>query len=346
VTPALVVLSPGLSTTVQDAGRIGFQRQGVPVSGALDRVALAAANIAVGNEPGTAAVEMLYQGATLEIAARSVRLACCGGALEIRAAGETRRVPPLESVTVTRAMTVRVVLAGPGIGAYLAVAGGLATPVVMGSRATYTRAGIGGCEGGPVRAGSRIPLMRDIAPGGPECRLAIPPLALPRHVRVVPGPQDDHFTADAMATFLATNWKIGPAADRMGLRLEGPQLAHARGHDITSDGIAPGAIQVPGDGRPIVLLADRQTTGGYPKIATVASADVPALGRLAPGMDLRFAAVTVAEAEQARRTLDAEIAGWPSRLQPAGDIAIDTARLLAANLIDGVMDAHGSSVGD
>lgn len=344
MSPSLVILSPGLSTTVQDAGRIGFQRQGVPVSGALDRVALAAANIVVGNDPATAALEMLYQGAVVEIAAASARIAVAGGTLEILEAEETRRIGPLESVTAKLGARVKVVLSGPGIGAYLAVAGGIATPVVMGSRSTYTRAGIGGVDGGPVKAGMRVPLARDRAPDGPEQRLALPPFAPPAKVRVVPGPQDDHFTAEAWATFLATTWKIAPAADRMGLRLEGPALKHARGHDITSDGIAPGAIQVPGDGRPIILLADRQTTGGYPKIATIASADLPSLGRLAPGMGLRFEAVSVAAAEQARRHLDTEIRSWPARLQPAGAFDLDSARLLAANLIDGVIDAHGSSV--
>jgi 5-oxoprolinase (ATP-hydrolysing) subunit C len=135
---------------------------------------------------------------------------------------------------------------------------------------------------------------------------------------------------------------VTPASDRMGLRLPGPPLEHSKGFNIVSDGIPPGAIQVPGDGQPIVLLADRQTTGGYPKIATVISADLPALGRVGPGARLRFAAVTVAEAELARRMLEADIAAWPSRLEPVRPPSLDQDKLAEVNLVSGVVDPDAS----
>lgn len=346
MTAALKVVSAGLATTVQDAGRFGFQRQGVPVSGALDRVALAAANVVVGNPVGAAALEMLYQGAVVEVMADSVRVAVAGGGATLTVTApdaETRRLAALESLTLGRGTRVAVSLGGPGIVAYLAVAGGIATPVVLGSRSTYPRAGLGGLRGKALEKGDVVPLGATAAPRGPERRLPLPPLVPPSTVRVVLGPQADYFSDAVIANFLATPWRIRPASDRMGLRLEGPPVRAARGHDIASDGIAGGAIQVPGDGQPIVLLADRQTTGGYPKIATVASADLPAVGRLAPGMTLRFQAVDVAIAEEARRRLEHEIARWPEKLVniAAGDF--DASLLLAANLIDGVVDAHGSS---
>jgi allophanate hydrolase subunit 2 len=160
-------------------------------------------------------------------------------------------------------------------------------------------------------------------------------LAPARQLRVVPGPQDDYFAPAAVDTLFKHSFRIAPASDRMGLRLAGPRLAHAKGADIVSDGTVGGAIQVPGDGQPIILLADCQTTGGYPKIATVISADLPSLGRTGPGAELTFRAVTVEEAEGARRALDHEIASWPERLKPAGG-GFDAERLLDQNLISGV----------
>jgi len=346
MTSALRVVAPGLAATLQDFGRTGYQRQGVPVSGALDRVALAAANIVVGNQAGAAGVEMLYQGAAFEVLADSARVAVAGAGAKLAiedGEGTSSSIAACESVTLRRGALIKITIPGPGIAAYLAVAGGFDVPPVMGSRSTYTRAGIGGIAGRSLEAGQLLTLALPAAPPGTERRLPIASFAPPSVARVVAGPQHDHFSRAAWEAFLAATWRVLPMSDRMGLRLDGPTIAAEKGHDIVSDGIAPGAIQVPGDGRPIVLLADRQTTGGYAKIATVISADVPALGRLAPGMAFRFAAVDIADAEAARRKLDAEIARWPSLLVDVAGGTPDTARLLAANLIDGVVDAHEPS---
>lgn len=339
----LVIVQPGLSTTVQDRGRFGWQRFGVPVSGALDATALAAANIVAGNEPGEAVLECLYQGCEVEVAADSARFAVAGSGAWLDLidpdGSVERRVVALESVVVTRGHRVRVRIAGPSISAYLAVAGGMVVAPVMGSRSTYVRARLGGHDGRALREGDHLRLARGIAAVRGEVRLEGIDLAPASVVRIVAGPQDDHFSEQAMAVLCAAPYVVRPASDRMGLRLDGAKLEHRHGADIVSDGIAPGAIQVPGDGLPIVMLADRQTTGGYTKIATVISADLPALGRVGPGSVVRFELVSIEEAEAAARCRASEIAGWLGRLVPAVAGAGDALnKLYDANLISGVVD--------
>ena len=342
----LRVIAPGLMTTVQDLGRPGYQRLGVPPSGALDPVALRAANLLVGNPATTAALEMARTGATFMVEADSVRVALAGARAEIEpAAGDTRlRLNPLESARLLRGQRLRVVLTGGAV-AYLAVEGGFALREVMGSLSTLTRAAIGGFAGRALRTGDLLPLRHRAATEREE--LALPLLPLLRapsagqagRIRVVLGPQDDHFSAAGLQTLLSATYTITQASDRMGMRLAGPALEHAQGYDIVSDGIATGAIQVPGDGLPIVLLADRQTTGGYPKIATVISADIPALGRLSPGARVAFAAVTVAAAEAAARRLSRDIAAL-GHLVARGTPVLDAARLMGENLVSGMVDAR------
>lgn len=337
----LSVVAPGIHTTVQDLGRVGYQALGVPVAGALDPVALRLLNRLLGNEPGTAALEFLYQGPTLEVAADSVRIAAAGSDIEIP--GEAaRRIPPWQSLRLTQGTRFRLGATQGTACGYLAIQGGLALASVLGSQSTYTRGRIGGLEGRALRAQDALPLARPAAETRPEVRLSSPPgSAPPDRVRVVLGPQDAHFTEAAVATFLSESFTVSKDADRMGLRLDGPELAHAQGYNITSDGIATGAIQVPGSGRPIVMLADHQTTGGYPKIATVISADLPAVGRLRPGDSLRFRAVATTEAEAARRRLEADIERRGRSLAPAIEGGeLNEAALYASNLVSGIVSAE------
>ncbi len=337
----LKVIAPGLQTTVQDLGRVGHQRLGIPVSGALDTTALRAANIVAGNAPGTAGLEMAMAGPTLEVMADSVRVAVAGGTTELQITtgdGETRRVPPLQSIRLVRGERVRIGgIAGSAV-AYLAIEGGLELPPFLGSLSTYVRGGFGGLEGRALREGDLLPLAAPGAPERPDVRLGGLPLLPLSRVRVVLGPQHEDFTAEALERLVATDYTVTREADRMGLRLDGAKLDHVKGHNIVSDGIAPGAIQVPGNGLPIVLLADRQSSGGYPKIATVASADLPGLGRVSPGAKLRFEVVPVAAAEAARRELEGLIAGLGARLEAVGGGEMDTAKLMSHNLISGVVD--------
>ena len=345
MTSALKVLQPGLSSTVQDLGRSGFQRFGIPVSGAADPTALRAANVVVGNAPSTAGLEIVLMGPTLEVAAESVRVAVAGSgaAIEVHPVdgADRRLVPALESVRLVRGDKLRVPpLSGTAV-ACLAIAGGFDLVPFQGSHATYVRGGFGGLDGRALQAGDLLPLGLDSAPDRAEATLDGVSLAPATIVRVVLGPQDDHFTPAAIETLLAAEYTVSREADRMGMRLDGPRLAHANGFDIVSDGIAPGAIQVPGSGQPIVLLADRQSTGGYPKIATVASVDLPALGRCLPGMRLRFTSVSVGAAQALRREHEAMMRSLPGRLRPVRAPGIDLSRLASENLVSGVIDAIG-----
>ena len=340
----LKVIQPGLQTTVQDLGRTGGQRLGIPVSGAADALALRAANVVVGNAPGTAGLEIALVGPTLEVTNGSVRVAVAGGLAEIEITGPDgaiRRLPGLQSVRLQRGERLRIGAIPGSAVAYLAVAGGFGLAPFQGSLSTYLRGGFGGFEGRALRAGDLLPLRQSAAAERAEMRLPALELFPPSRIRVVLGPQDDYFTAEAIATFLAATYTVTREADRMGLRLDGPVLAHAKGYNIVSDGIAPGAIQVPGNGLPIILLADRQSTGGYPKIATVASVDLPALGRVSPGQKLTFEAITVEAAQQLRRAQGQWLAGLAGQLQPVRATGLDLARLLSENLVSGVIDAQG-----
>jgi biotin-dependent carboxylase-like uncharacterized protein len=317
MTGALQVLASSSIAMLQDLGRVGQQRYGVPVSGALDWVSLRIANVLAGSPDGTAAIEMFYRGPTLEVAAESVRVAAVGAALEVISGGATRRVPAGLSVRLARGDRLTVGPSDPSLVAYLAVEGGFALLGDLGSLSTFPRAGLGGVGGRPLKKGDMLPLAAAAATERAERRAPKWDLTAPARVRVVFGPQDDHFTERARQTLVESTYAVSRQSDRMGMRLQGPTLEHARGFNIVSDGTAPGSIQVPGNGLPIVLLADRPTTGGYPKIATVASVDVPALGRLRPGATIGFAAISVEDAEAARRELEARLAALRARFEAA-----------------------------
>lgn len=343
--PALKVMSPGLMTTLQDLGRRGYQRLGIPVSGALDEVSLRAANLIAGNPATTGALEIAYQGPTLEVEADSVRVAFAGGTAAVEVlpgagATEARRLPPLQSVRLTKGQVLRIgALSGSPIG-YLAVEGGFDVPFALGSQSTYMRGGLGGFAGRALQSGDLLGLKRPQADARDECMLASVDLTPPKRIRVVFGPQDDYFTAKGKQTLGASEYTVTPASDRMGMRLDGPPLEHAKGYNIVSDGISPGSIQVPGNGVPIVLLADRQTTGGYPKIATVISADMPALGRLAPGAKVAFEAVDIAAAEAAHRQFRDGLERMAKNIAAVRPAAvIDESKLLGSNLVSGVVNA-------
>lgn len=315
MTSALQVVAAGGIGMIQDLGRAGMQRFGVPVSGALDSVSLRIANAVVGNPDGTAALEVFYQGPTLEIEAESVRVASVGAPLEVLAGARRRAVPSGRSVLLRRGERLAVGACARTLVAYLAVEGGFALPDVLGSLSTFVRAGFGGMEGRPLKKGDALPLALAAAPKRAERSAPQWDLMPPARVRIVLGPQADYFTARGKSTLTQSTYIVSAQSDRIGMRLQGPVVEHAKGFDIVSDGTAPGSIQVPGNGLPIVLLADRPTTGGYPKIATVASADLPALGRLRPGAQIGFDAIGVEEAEQARRELEARLAGLRAQLE-------------------------------
>jgi biotin-dependent carboxylase-like uncharacterized protein len=315
---ALEVIAPGLHTTIQDRGRTGFQDVGVPTSGPLDRISFRFANALVGNPSATPALEMLLQGPTLKVLADSVRvtLVGCNAGIEIRT-GTARVVPAGRSLRLARGEIFRIGTLGDSVCAYLAIEGGPDVPAVLGSASTYVRGAIGGFQGRRLQKSDIVPLKLAGVDVRGEYALPRPlDLALDQPIRVVLGPQADYFTDDTVKTLLSSEYTVSPQADRMGYRLEGPPLAHAKGYNIVSDGMVAGAIQVPGSGRPIVLMVDNQTTGGYPKIATVISTDIPVVGRRKPGRPIRFVAVDVREAESLRKAQEAALRQEVERLGP------------------------------
>lgn len=346
MTPALRVLAPGLMTTVQDLGRVGHQHLGVAVSGALDPVSLRAANALVGNLAGTGALEIAYLGPTLIVDADSVRLAVVGASATIEVlpdetALEGTRYAGMRTLRVGRGEVVRIGSLSDAAVLYVAVEGGFAIEPVLGSVSTYIRGGFGGWQGRALVAGDSLPLRRNAASDCGEFRLDGLNLSPPARYRAIVGPQKDFFSTRAIKGLFDNEYTVRPESNRMGMRLLGHKLDHVRGFNIVSDGIAPGSIQVPGDGQPIVLLADRQTTGGYPKIATVISADLPALGRVRIGDKIAFQQVTIDEAQNLRRQLLNEVDTICNRIVPLVYTEHDiTAHLLGSNLISGAVDAH------
>ena len=338
MTGSLTVRDGGLSTTVQDLGRFGYQSLGLPVSGGLDPLSLRLANALVGNEDEIGALEIRLLGPTFQVETDAVRVALVGTEAPIEVLEpEARTILSGRSATLPRGAVFRIGAISDTGCCYLAVAGGLAVRSVFGSQSTYARGGIGGLDGRALRAGDRLPLNRDAPAPGAERRLTQPKGARKQQaIRVVLGPQADYFTEAGLEAFLSNSYTVSRETDRMGMRLDGPAIAHAKGYNIPSDGIVTGAIQVPGTGRPIILLADRQTTGGYPKIGCVVSADLPRLGRLCPGASIQFSAVTIEEAESLRRDLESDLTAAKASIAPLRDEASSLyLALVSENLISG-----------
>lgn len=337
--PVLEVVSPGAYATIQDLGRRGFRRHGVPWSGALDSRLLRIANALAGC-PETAPVIEAFDGG-LHLTAREglVRLAVAGR-VEMERLGPdgARTERPWETLTLLPGESLRIRRMVGGRLAMVAVAG-LSCPQVLGSAATYGRAGLGGWDGGPLRGGQRWPLAPAGGKSGPALRMLRTPQRLTDPIRVVFGPQDDYFPAETLASFLAQPYRIGQDADRMGIRLAGPLLRHRGATEMLSDAIVPGAIQVPGNGQPVVLLADAQTAGGYPKIATVIGADLARLADLPVGSPVRFGAVSVEAAVSLAREAEAETQALLAAIRGETDGGWDEPALYAANLVGGVVDA-------
>lgn len=293
-------VSPGLLTTIQDLGRWGFQGQGMPVAGAMDPFALQVGNILVGNAPDLAALEITVMGPGFSVIEGSGMISLTGAELDLRING--KKAPTWTALPVTEGDSITVGgPVGPGSRAYLCFSGGIDVPQVMGSRSTYLRAGIGGFEGRALQKGDVLlsapnPLLWQGCEGF-SCPLELrPAYGKNEPLRVILGPQDDHFTEKGIETFLNSEYTISNDADRMGYRFEGPAIEHLEGADIVSDAIPLGSIQVPGHGNPIAMLADRQTTGGYTKIAVLVTPDIAALAQKLPGHKVRFTAISFAEA--------------------------------------------------
>ncbi|ABZ83690.1 allophanate hydrolase subunit 2 [Heliomicrobium modesticaldum Ice1] len=296
------VIKGGLLTTVQDMGRHGHQASGMPVAGAMDTFSLQAANLLVGNDPGAAALEITLVGPQLRFLSTAV-IAVTGG--DLSPAVDGNPLPMWENVLIEAGSLLTFGAPRSGCRAYLAVAGGWAVEPVMGSRSTYVKGQIGGYQGRALKAGDTLLHYRgkDFNQIGYRIMQAewVPRYKTDVSVRAIVGPQADFFSSVMRERFFSADFCISPLSDRMGYRLEGPSIQSVMEKEMISDATALGAVQVPPDGQPILLMADRQTTGGYPKIATVITADIPLLAQAQAGHQVRFVPCTLGEARAALR---------------------------------------------
>lgn len=323
------VVEGGLFTTVQDLGRYGYQRYGVPVSGAMDPYALRMSNVLLGNPEGAAVLEITLVGPKLRFLAETTIVL-----------GGTDLAPRLDGQSVPMWRVLRVSggsllsFDGPmaGMRTYLAVPGGIDVPTIMGSKSTYVRGTLGGFQGRILKPGDRLPALpdgNDPSPTGTR----VPSRLISAHghehrLRVVMGPQADAFTPEGIATFLSSTYTVSRQSDRVGYRLEGPAIDHLKGADIISDGIPFGAVQVTGDGLPVVLMADRGTTGGYTKIAAVISVDIGKLAQAIPGDMVTFQAVSMEEAHRHLKEQECGLQEFKGRVDRAREMGPSGLRVM------------------
>jgi len=333
---ALVIESAGPGVTLQDGGRHGYLRYGITAAGPMDPLMHATANRAAGNRLDATAIEISTGGLTVTAEGGPLGIAMVSRSFRITLDGAA--LPDAVALTLDPGQTLTIRAGASGAWGYLAVQGRIDVAPVLGSTATHTRSGLGGLDGRGLAAGDRLPVA-ETRPGevSPH-RLLAPWLDRdPQKIRVVLGPQDDYFASDQIDAFLAGPWTVSPRGDRMACFLDGTPLTHAKGHDIVSDGVAMGAIQVPGNGLPIILMADRQSTGGYPKIATVIGPDLGRLAQAQGGTRLSFRRVIVAEAVAARRA-ERDALREPVLREPVVRTDFASDFLLGLNLVDGVTD--------
>lgn len=291
------IIKAGMLTTIQDMGRYGYQETGMAVSGVMDTRSTALANILVGNEETEGVLEVTIMGPTIEFTADNI-IAVTGG--DLGAALDGKELPRYEAVLVHAGQTLSFAMPKSGARAYVAFAGGLDVPVVMGSKSTNLKSKIGGFEGRKLEAGDAIGFTapKTDLPNLNQRKLPVPDFSAKEHeLRVVLGPQDDCFPQSSIDTFFNNVYAISNEYDRMGCRMQGEVIKHKVGGDIITDGISFGAVQVPSHGNPIVMMADHQTTGGYTKIGNVISVDLPSLAQCMPGHKIHFKWISIEAAQ-------------------------------------------------
>ena len=295
----LEVIRPGPLTTVQDLGRYGYQKFGVPVSGVMDSYAFRMANLLLDNPHNSAVLEITFIGLVVKFLVAPA-IAITGADLSPKLNGKPLTM--WQSVSVKKGDMVSFTALRSGLRSYLSVKGGIDVPLVMGSRSTYIRSHIGGFKG---RALIRGDCLNDtlIQPGSLETTKKIPANFIPHYnstitLRVIMGTEENNFTEDDINTFFTSEYTVSPQSDRTGYRLKGKPVKHRNGADIISDGIPPGAVQIPGDEMPILLLADHQTTGGYAKIATIISVDLSKIAQSKPGDKIHFRKISIGDAQE------------------------------------------------
>ncbi|MDQ8728921.1 biotin-dependent carboxyltransferase family protein [Bradyrhizobium sp. LHD-71] len=330
------VVTVGPLTSVQDGGRYGAQRYGLTSSGAMDLVALAAANTLVGNPPAAAGIEIGPFPASFEVRAGSVRIAVAGAGREIKIDGHM--LPPATSAVLAEGHRLDIGAARSGVFSILGIEGAVQGRPLFGSLSVTARAGVGSPFPRPLQAGDELELLE--ASTAPEQQLMFDQ-PMRADLRVLPGPQAGEF-GEAFALFLASEWTISSTSDRMGYRLDGPTLSHLKGHDIVSDGTVNGSVQVPGNGQPIVLMRDRGTTGGYPKIATVIGPDLGILAQRRAGQTVTFTEIGIEEAQDEARRFAQMIRSLPDHLR-AVRTGPNTDALHGANLAGHAVNAFDAA---
>jgi antagonist of KipI len=317
------IVTGGLQTTVQDLGRVGMQRDGVPVGGAMDRAALRIGNLLVGNDDGAAALEASLIGPALTFEDESL-IALAGA--DMSATLDGREVPTWRAMLVHAGATLRFGRLAVGCRTYVAVAGGIDVPLVFGSRSTYLRARFGGHDGRSLKPGDVLEIgapstlsqgvaaaLRSVDGALHVARWSIAPTVRPRYaedvvVRLVAGAHLGLLTATSRDALAGGTFSVSSSSDRMGYRLEGPPLSLRQPVELLSEGVTFGTVQLPPGGAPIVLMADAQTTGGYPRVGEVASVDLPLVAQLKPGDRLRFRFISLEDAQALYLAHEADIA--------------------------------------
>ncbi|MCZ3378418.1 5-oxoprolinase/urea amidolyase family protein [Rhizobium sp. AG207R] len=331
----VLIHSAGPGVSLQDGGRRGYLRFGVTHAGPMDALAHALANIAVGNDRDATAIEVSLGGLEISSLSAAVDVAVVGGGFVVTRDGKLVATPC--RLTLRTGERLRIAAGETGSWCYVAIAAKFEVPRVLGSQATHTRSGFGGINGRCLAGGDRIEVTGTKSFCGPEGRLIAPWLARAEQtIRVIPGPQRNYFDDDQYRAFLDGPWEVSARSDRMAVFVDGPHLRHNQGYDIVSDGVVMGSIQVPGNGLPIVLMADSQSTGGYPKIATVIGADLGALAQIRPGNTINFVSVSLDEALQARASLENELAA-PVEIEAFVRTEFPTEFVAAIDWTDGVV---------
>lgn len=319
------ILDAGLLTTVQDLGRYGFQRYGVSASGVMDEYSAKIANKLVGNKVGEAVLETTLKGVQIEFL-QNTAVAITGGNCDVTLNGT--KIELWQSYLVNRGDILKMGICRSGLRNYLAFAGGIDVPIIMNSKSTNLKAKVGGFNGRKLMIGDVL----SVGVGSLEAPLTLNKYYIPTYskdikVGVILGQQDDHFTEAGIKTFLNETYTVTQESDRMGIRLSsvsGATIEHKNGADIISDGITFGAIQVPGSGQPIVMMADRQTTGGYTKIGNVISSDLAKLAQATPGTKVKFVEYTLEQAVQAIKNNDIIINNQNSYISPVKEEVVDS----------------------
>ena len=300
------VIEQGFLTTIQDLGRFGFASKGVSKSGSSDEYSFKISNLLLDNDIGAAALEVTY-GLTKLLALNPIYISITGGNLDPRV--NNTIIPMWQTIELNKDDILSFGLPNMGFRSYIAVSGGIRIPLVLDSSSTHVSSKIGGISGRGLNVGDfissyprsknqiMVSFLGEKNEGSQEIIL-----------RVIPGPQEDHFSAEILGKFYSSSFKVTDRLDRIGITLKGPALRAINGnHDIISDVTPEGSVQIPGDGQPLILLSDCQTTGGYPKIGVVASVDLPKLGQISPSNTIKFLKINIEEAEHLFKIMNESI---------------------------------------